>query len=98
MHLPVAWLYEGTNGCLLVGYERFEGNQDALISIKSVSNLFLMSWVLHGTSVEGYQMLISHLQELSVLLIQLSFLFSMTVSTAEYLLGWHASICEADSK
>ena len=41
---------------------------------------------------------ISHIQELFVLIIQLSFLFYVTVATAEYLRGWHASICEEDGK
>ena len=41
---------------------------------------------------------ISHIQELLVLLIPLSFLFYVTVTTTEYLLGWHASIYEEDSK
>ena len=41
---------------------------------------------------------ISHIQELLVLIIPLSFLFYVTVATAEYLLGWHASICEEDGK
>lgn len=43
---------------------------------------------------------ISHIQELFVLIpvTQLSFLFYVTVATAEYLLGWHASICEEDGK
>ena len=41
---------------------------------------------------------ISHIQELLVLIIPLSFLFYVTVATAEYLLGWHASIGEEDGK
>ena len=86
MDLPVPWLYEVMNGCLLVAYVLMKDLTVINIHYRSASSLSVtfneLVFTHEGTCEEGYMWgrlpdEISHIQELSVLLIQLFFFCSM---------------------